>query len=264
MRILLLLLTVFYFTTNVVGQAPIENNYEQLINDTTSIGPYETDEEEYIDENEADYSESNITLSPRDPNKNWAAATIPQEKWNQLTDDPAFNYEPNVKPPTNNAFTQAFMKLIEFLSNQGIWIIWLLIISIVTYILYLIIKKLHLYDFKRANKKGKVIEDDIIYSNIEYEQLINEHISKGDFPLAVRYIYQHIIYLMRGNEELKLKDDLTNYQILKLVRSKDYYSLLKQQFAQFEWVQFGAYPIAPNQFEQYHQRYQILKNKVVA
>lgn len=188
--------------------------------------------------------------------------TIDADQWNKITDDPAFNYEQDTQQSNNqSAIAKFFESLINFLVTSGKWIIWLLVITIVLFVVYFLLKRLTL--LPKQNKSKEILHEQV-QQHFNFEEAINKAIQQKDFPLAVSLVYQHTIVLLKQKGELDINNETPNAQILQQVRKKDYYKILKQQFNTFEMVHFGEYPIAPTQFDDYYQQYLRIKSTVAA
>lgn len=233
----------------------LEDNISEATTDTAKM---------YVYIDDGAHTEEEILLESLPTSTN-QPVTIDQDKWNKLTDDKEFDYI-KPQPPQPNQLNNWFYELINFLTQSGSWILYTVIVLLAIGIAYLIIKKLDLGYFinKKKDKNNHSITYDSNNNEVDYEKLIGESISSNNFADAVNYMYLHIVSLLQHHEALKLDDHTVNSQILHQLRAKDYFKLLKSQFQLFEWVYFGAYPIAPHQFNQYRQQYQILKEKITA
>ncbi len=189
--------------------------------------------------------------------------TIDNDVWNNLTDDEAFNYYQQPNPPSNtpSIWVKLMTNLIAFLSEQGAWIVGIVIAALVIAALYLIAKRMRLMgDNTQHNfSPNATTKPD---PSQEYTSLIANAIQQQNYAQAVVYCYQHALTLLHEHKKIQVQDITTNKQILQQTRNEAYFKPLKFIIKQFEYSHFGNYPVNELQFKTFNQQYEILKNKL--
>lgn len=190
--------------------------------------------------------------------------SIDRKSWNSLTDDRAFHYiqeqtHTNMPDPVEKSWLVRMLEsVMNFLSHQGSWIIWVLVGGIVLFVLYKILHYLQL-DSKHITRAATAADLAAECPAADLENLISQSLSAHRIADAISYMYQHIILLMQQRSVINIRQETTNSEILRMTRSLSYYSELKTLISRFEYVWFGEYPVSEAQFEQYHRTYQSLR-----
>ncbi len=219
---------------------------------------------EHYNEDSEDYSYE-VLLYP-DSAAVSEPVTIDQKAWNALTDDAAFHYirqetAPEEAPAEASGLGKMFQGLMQFLSREGSWIIWILAGGIIIFVLYKILSYLNL---GRENilKPAAATAPDTARPAEDIETLLARSLSEHRIADAVSYMYQHIILLMQQRNIIKIRQETTNSEILRMTRSLPYHSELRKLINRFEYVYFGEYPVSEEQFGHYRHTYQTLKQQL--
>lgn len=182
--------------------------------------------------------------------------TIDQQQWNKLTDDKAFNYERVQQVQENNFLVQIFIYLIQFFGSPiGQVILWILVVGIVLLIVFFILKRLKLTN--RADKSialGTEVTASFATAT-DWNTAINNALQQQNYPLAVAYMFRHLVFQLHEKEILKITDTATNSRLLRDLRPQSYYKDFRAITTQYEYVCFGDYPINNKELEHYQQQY---------
>jgi hypothetical protein len=216
-----------------------------------------SEDEEYYSEEE-EYT----PMLTADTSTLYNAPQISNDTWNKLTDDPELDYDRFNKNP-NPYLTELLYKIITFLTEDGKWIIWILVIGLVIIISYTIYKRRVL----RRGRSGKEMVNDLISNDayngkINYTFLIKKALDDNETISAMKLMYQHIVSLLQQQEKLSIYPETTNAQILNRTLQEEYFHSLKELIRYFEYIVFGEYPIDHDRFQHYLQNYQATLSKL--
>ncbi len=201
------------------------------------------------------------------------AATIEEQRWKTLTDDPDFGYRAEkemvsvpAEIPQHSAFQQVAGMLVAFLSGTtGKLITWLCLFSL---IFYLLSKVWHTGTFPNTLKHenttttpggNEVPAEDIL--SADWEQMITNAIHKEDYRLAIRYAYMRLLQLLQRNQLISYRTDKTNHDY-----DQELHATVKKTFRElttrYEYTWYGNVPADRNAIDHYIQSLNQLKKQI--
>ena len=98
--------------------------------------------------------------------------------------------------------------------------------------------------------------------DIKYEELIQEALLKRNYALAVRYLYQKCLVILKEQELIEWKSDKTNYDYLFELGSHPSASHFDRLTYFYEYVDYGDFKINEQQFNTIHHVYQQFKDQI--
>jgi len=257
MRKYLLIQTILWSFAVVTAVAQTNTNQTDY---NAQLDEPVTSQEVILDEDDA--KNYNIYISG-DENAESEPISIDQKQWNKLTDDKAFDYNRDL-PQANNSFLhRLLLKIISALGTTiGKVIIWGLGILILAAIVWFVLKRLKLTN--RADK-SIAVETDItanFTTATDWNSAIQEALKQNNYPLAVAYMFRHLVFQLHEKDILKITDTATNSKLLRDLRPQPYYKDFRTITTQYEYVCFGEYPISTNEMEHYQQQYRKILQQI--
>lgn len=194
--------------------------------------------------------------------------SVPEADWNEISRNPEFQYqkeaEKEKKPETDdNNWFQKFMEwfiagLATFLvSDIGKIILWTIVAVILCWLIFLVFKRRGIHLFARSGKKIKKADmpdetgDDFIPES--WTSVIRQAEANGNYRLAVRHSFRHIVHLMQEAKIISPQRALANHQILSLLRQTNYHADFRQLLRHYEYIWYGDFKVEA-------QRYQRIKS----
>ncbi|RYE00274.1 MAG: DUF4129 domain-containing protein [Sphingobacteriales bacterium] len=212
----------------------------------------------------------NDTLDKKDFDKK----AIRESDWNEISRNPEFQYEKEtekVKKPEQDTGSNWFRKFIEWLiqalsvflvSGFGKIILWGIVALILCWLIFLIFKRRGIHLFARSGKKIKKIDtadetgDDFIPES--WQSVIQQAEANGNYRLAVRHSFRHIVHLMQEAKIISSERALANHQILSLLRQSNYHADFRQLLRHYEYIWYGDFAVQ----EQGYQRIKSIYTKL--
>lgn len=185
----------------------------------------------------------------------------------KYTQDPDFYYDRKIAPPPTDTFWDAianyFNKLIDSLFEvQGADRAWyflklFLAIAIVLYALSRLTgMDLQALFFK--SNQTQSIELEIFDENIhemDFEQLIDEAISKGNYKLAIRLYYLKALKALEAKDIIKWEKDKTNADYRREVSKSNYSDSFAEITKLFDYVCYGEFQLDTGSFEMSKEKF---------
>lgn len=201
-------------------------------------------------------------------------SVITGQQWQQLTSDKDFDYQhtkevAQKKQSDTNAITQAFLFLYSFFtSSLGRFIVWLLFFILLGRILFKVFFNDRL--FASNSKKLKTDEmgmQDNMEENlltVDWEQLMQQAAKEDNWILAIKYSYIRLLQLMQQKELIDFRGDKTNRDYYNELTDSSYKKPFRQLSSFYEYAWYGRYPLSQQQYEDYMQKFQSLKNRLTS
>ncbi|HTO15729.1 MAG TPA: hypothetical protein VLZ83_08155 [Edaphocola sp.] len=202
--------------------------------------------------------------------KKWSPKKIDQNKWEKISKHPDYTYQKEVikpirehKPDIFSRFLIWFLKLLS--GAAGSFLMWALLLILVIYTLYQFFKRNGYSIFQNKHKKFDTAFDseEDKYLPEQWEQLIKQSEKDGNFRLATRQSFRHIISILKQKSDWDSKDSATNYDYLKSIKDKTKKDEFKKLLRHYEYVWYGAFPIEALQYQKITSVYQSLKSKLI-
>ncbi|MFT4062582.1 MAG: DUF4129 domain-containing protein [Edaphocola sp.] len=223
-------------------------------NATTSA----TGEEGYEGEQE---EENNFTVydngteTPTLTNRHIDAA-----KWQQLTKDPAFRYDTSEpKPAKPIAAPKGLLKFLSamlgfFTSPAGRILIMVIVALILIAIVVRIVQLNGNILFSRKDKKLGHVTDELSETYIpeDWNEAIERAAAAGNYRLAVRHMYRHLLHSLQSSGRLQYQLAKTNYQYAAELSGTELYSPFVHLTRQYERAWYGGIGVSKALFEQYY------------
>ena len=135
-------------------------------------------------------------------------------------------------------------------------------------ILILLINQIMKGELKSAIKgKGNrtILNSNFTSENIEttnYEELIQQALQKRNYGLAVRYLYQKCLIILKEKDLIEWKSDKTNYDYLYELGNHPIASHFDRLTYFYEYIDYGDFKINEQQFNSIHSIYQQFKDQI--
>lgn len=271
----------FYFllllSSTVFGLSSLkaQDVAETSVEDTTQFSGQNSDsfnvgEAEY-DDDYADDNSFKISLVDTLDTSKFSRTEISKDKFQQLAKEGDYTYqkEKTDKPQTasGNSFWYRFIEaIIQFIgSGIGNLILWFLLIALVAWFIYYWISERGMSLFARKNKKVAAGEEDELSDELlinNWENVIEKAEQNGDYRMALRYGYRHLLVLFQEKGLLKVDTSASNFHYLNELNGTPYYAAFRVLLRQYEYVWYGEYPINESNYQKPKAIYLSLKSKL--
>ena len=186
--------------------------------------------------------------------------TISGQQWQQLSADKAFRYRDQVEQvkkqdvQRRNAFTRFIVKVFQFFGGKGgQLVLWSLVILIVGFVVYRMIRNSESFVFGRRKKKmttdGGDLTEDIGATN--WDALLQRAIQNNEPRLAVRYSYMWLLQILNEQQLIRYSNDKTNYEYYRELEPTPYKQTFKHLSRQYEYANYGNYDLSAATFNDY-------------
>jgi|GEM_PF-627292 len=178
---------------------------------------------------------------------------IPDEIFDKYKNDPAFNYEggPREADDWITSIRNWIRQQLIILSSTKAYstLLDILYYGLMVIAILLIIRGLIKAD-RRGLLFGKVksneiniidTEEDI--SKIDFDELIANALDSKQYKLAVRYFYLKSLKMLSEKGLIELKNNKTNFQYLKEIKSNQIADAFQVTTNTFEWIWYGDFPV---------------------
>lgn len=200
--------------------------------------------------------------------------SIGEADWNEISRNPEYQYEKEVekvkKPEVNNEsswLTDFFIWFFDFLvSDIGKIILWVIVAAILCWLIFLIFKRRGIYLFARSGKKIKKAAvadetgDDFIPES--WSSVIRQAEASGNYRLAVRHSFRHIVHLMQAAKIISSERALANHQILSLLRQSNYHADFRQLLRHYEYIWYGDFEVQAQGYQHIKSIYTKLSSQL--
>ncbi len=203
--------------------------------------------------------------------------SIREADWNELSRNPEFQYEKEIekekKPEQegDNWFSRFIVKLITALatflvSDIGKIILWTIVAAILCWLIFLIFKRRGIYLFARSGKKIKKTTatdeaaDDFVPES--WSSVIQQAEANGNYRLAVRHSFRHIVHLMQEAKIISSQRALANHQILALLRQTNYHAGFRQLLRHYEYIWYGDFEVQAQGYQHIKSIYTQLSSQL--
>lgn len=186
--------------------------------------------------------------------------SIGDADWKTIRSNPEFQYRKEAEEikkteqnTESNWLAKFFKGLIEvlslfLLSGIGKIILWLIVAAILCWLIFLVFKRRGIHLFTRSGKKIKrpvaaadETGDDFIPES--WASVIQQAEANGNYRLAVRHSFRHIVHLMQVERIIPAERSLSNHQILSLLRQSNYYTDFRKLLRHYEYVWYGDFEV---------------------
>ncbi len=255
------------------GGGPAVEAYSEDPEVADSDADYEYDEEETVSGPFYNGFSFNDTLEQKDFKKR----TLREAEWNEIRRDPAYQYEKEVKEEVqpkaegDNWFSKFVVGLITavatfLVSDIGKIILWTIVAAILCWLIFLIFKRRGIYLFARSAKKIKKVArtdeaaDDFVPES--WSSVIQQAEASGNYRLAVRHSFRHIVHLMQEAKIISLQKALANHQILALLRQTSYHADFRQLLRHYEYIWYGHFEVQAKAYQHIKSIYTKLSSQL--
>lgn len=187
---------------------------------------------------------------------------ISDEDWNSLIADSAFSYC-NTREGTEdtdikvNSFWTRLIHLILLFFSSGIgqFLFWLLIISVLAYVLYRIFKGELGFIFGRKEQQSPdtqstelITEEDLLSAN--WAEKTRQALGNGDTVMATRYTFLYQLQLLQQLELIHYRIDKTNYDYYTELEAGPVKDKYRSLLLRYEYAWFGRFPVSAADWQQ--------------
>lgn len=184
--------------------------------------------------------------------------SIGDADWKTISSNPEFQYRKETEKVTQKEqdtesswltelyewFIGVFLAFL--LSGPGKIILWLIVAAILIWLIFLAFKRRGIHLFARSGKKIKVAATDETGDDFIPESwavVILQAEANGNYRLAVRHSFRHIVHLMQQERIIPAERSLSNHQILALLRQSSYYADFRQLLRHYEYIWYGGFEV---------------------
>lgn len=241
--------------------------------DPDAIAP----EEHYDDEEYSGPFYNGFSFNDTLDKKGFAKRSIPEADWNEISRNPEFQYEKEVekeKKPEQEGdnwfgrfIERLIMALATFLvSDIGKIILWTIVAIVLCWLIFLVFKRRGIYLFARSGKKIKKTDtadetgDDFIPES--WTSVIQQAEANGNYRLAVRHSFRHIVHLMQEAKIISPQRALANHQILALLRQTNYHADFRQLLRHYEYIWYGDFEVGAQGYQRIKSIYTQLSSQL--
>ena len=278
----LLFFGLFWLVFSVIS---VEHTYAQAPVDEGSLATevYSEDPDAIAPEEDYDYEEDEEVTGPfyngfsfNDSldKKVFDKRSIREADWNEISSNPEYQYEKEVEKvkkqePVNesNWLTDFFIWFFNFLvSDIGKVILWVIVAAILCWLIFLIFKRRGIYLFARSAKKITKSQatdetgDDFIPES--WSSVIRQAEANGNYRLAVRHSFRHIVHLMQTAKIISSERALANHQILSLLRQSSYHADFRQLLRHYEYIWYGDFEVQAQGYQHIKSIYTKLSSQL--
>ncbi len=152
------------------------------------------------------------------------------------------------------------------LFSSGIFqvIMWVFAIAFVLFILY----NLFLTEgaFRKKTKSAKVVmpevEEEVINSESDFDVMIRQAVTSGNYRLAVRYQYLQTLHKLADKQLIALAGDKTNYQYVREISNQNYKNDFAALTLNYEYVWYGEFAIEEGIYRRMETGFSQFNNKL--
>ncbi len=127
-----------------------------------------------------------------------------------------------------------------------------IILGIAIIILIVYFRRIHMKGIKFSRKKdqetGIIIQEEVI-EELDFEALISEAISKGNFKIAIRYNYLNLLKQLSVAEMIKWELHKTNFDYFLEIKNEETKNSYRRLSVLFEYIWYGKGVIDEQQYE---------------
>ena len=95
---------------------------------------------------------------------------------------------------------------------------------------------------------GEVLKDPTSKKAADYQALIRQMEDTGDLNMALKYSYLYAIQQLDEQNHIQYRPDLTNAQVIRSIKDKQWSSTFKQLAMWFERIWYGHYDIPEHEY----------------
>lgn len=278
-RVLLLILFIIFSGIDVYAQQSGSEDSDTYEPETTNDSPYYDSklpptaiDEDYDDSEENEEYDEEIIYHPVPLPMKKEERNIDENTWQKLISDKAFDYVPKKKKevsdrvPTGTSWLDKFfISLFEFFTSvAGKIVIWSVVIALVLFIIFRVVKLNGNVFFNKKDKKNAANSDELSdeYIPDDWEAVIQKAIQSGNLRLAVRHAYRYVLILLSEKELIKYQSAKTNYQYAAELAGSQWYQPFMQMTRQYEYAWYGGFDLKQQQFDHYYNLLRDFKNRL--
>ncbi len=202
-------------------------------------------------------------------NTNTSIRKFDKNRLNQNRNNPKYQYHRDKpEPPRRRSKPRKYRKVrqarpVHFdtpradFSGLAKGIMVVLIIGLVVFLLLQLMKVNFKGLLKKKSDKAKVVTvaplkevDEIDINNMEFEDLVQQAIDKGQFRTAVRLLYLRTLRLLSDQSLISWKHEKTNHQYLRELSDVSLKPLFSDVTLIFEYAWYGEVPVDKDEFNQ--------------
>jgi len=236
--------------------SPGDSTAEAGYNSETDAGP-QTGEDEDVTYSDESYNETNF-----DKASGVSAATqrdISEDRWRQMTSDPAFRYEDEKEEPvrpSENWWSRMFGALFSFLaSTAGQALVILVVVAVVVVLIVRYFQANGNIFFSRKDKKlGDAGDgDEEEYIPEDWEKEIAEAARTGNYRLALRFCYRFLLLNLQEKGLINYQAAKTNYQYVFELSGTRLHKPFMKLTRDYEYAWYGGFEIDRTFYDAYYQ-----------
>lgn len=231
---------------------------------------------EYLPYDEDEQEEDTLFFSGKEDSASLYDSTIirnrfvPDSVTQSLKQDKAFWYAGKDTPDVNekktsHSFREKIWEKIIALAGSPLFrqVMWLLVLTLfaAAVIWFLIQNKMSLFGtgsrttaFPGQEKEGEV--DDIFAANLQ--EAAAAAASKGDFRLAIRFDYLHLLKMFSQSGLIHYSAGATNSEYLATLHTHPCYKDFLHATRSYEYIWYGKIPVSRQQYESIHDHFSSL------
>jgi hypothetical protein len=210
------------------------------------------------------------SLATTEANASIAASQTEQEfqrKWNAETKSEKYHYRnlkekveaaPKAKP-RSSPFTLPLWLI------QAIPILaWVLLIAIALFIAYSIISNwgdINLF-VRKSKTSTASVDEESTSEEIDWQGLYLKARQDGDMRMMIRYSFLGILQLLRDKRLIEYRDDKTNFDYLRELKTTEFKQLFKRMTRVYEHVWYGELQLSETIVTDYLQTFTVFREQL--
>jgi hypothetical protein len=194
---------------------------------------------------------------------------IADSAWRSFAKSPVYNYEkeaPKVVKERNIGAFERFMiaVFLFFETTAGKVLLWLVFVVLLLVVTTFLLKQYGVFIFKKGTKKTITQINDFKEEEVpqNWELAIRTAQSGGDYRLAVRLCYRHLIVLLQEKGLVGLTHSSSNRQFLAALRHKSYWAEFSTLLMHYEYLWYGQYKTDAAGYAAIEKLYLSIKNQL--
>jgi len=201
-----------------------------------------------------------------------SSRSVTDGQWHGLQDK-AFNYKDDVEkiaPPTTfepNIFQKILMAIVNFFSGGfGTVLIWLLLITVIGYVVYRLFFSGDNFLFGKNRKlmaaDADVDSDEEDLASTNWEMLLQNATSQNDLRLAVRYSYKWLLQLLQQRGLISYRTDKTNFDYYNELSETQFRQAFRQLSRQYEYSWYGHFEVSAPKYDEYMDLFNQVRKQI--
>ncbi len=174
----------------------------------------------------------------------------------QYANDPAYWKKENIQPDDGS-----FWNFFHFRWVQ--WIFFIVVALVILLGIYMLARENNLKWFLRKTKDSVLTQTNSSASyKTNYEEAISENENRGNYRIAVRYLYLRLIHSVREKNKIPVRDSTTNAEMAEAFGVSPLAGEFRYLARAYEYVYYGDFFITGELFRDLKFRFESFQLKI--